>query len=125
MPMMRYKLEQIVAQSSVPTVLSRAILCVAAGELWVPSDVLHEFLCEVGHIPRKDVHRRQTTTPREEEILELVRKRLSNREIADLLEIQVSTVKFHVANIFSKLHATNRRQLADAPFRGLRRILPD
>jgi len=40
-----------------------------------------------------------------------VRRRLSNREIADLLQIRVSTVKFHLSNILSKMHANNRREL--------------
>lgn len=112
-----------VAHASVPDALCRAILCVAAGQLWVPQQVLKEFLSEVGRILRKDVHHRQSTTPREDEILELVRKRLSNREIADLLKIRVSTVKFHVSNIFSKMHASSRRELAHTPFRKLGRIL--
>ncbi len=111
-----------VAHSTVSEVLSRAILRVAAGQLWVPPEVLQEFLCEIGHILRKDLQR-QTTTPREGEILELIRKRLSNREIADLLKIRVSTVKFHVSNIFSKMHATSRRELAADPFRKFGRIL--
>jgi DNA-binding NarL/FixJ family response regulator len=108
-----------VPHAKVSGVLSQAILCVAAGQLWVPPEVQQEFFCEIGHILRRDVHSRQTTTPREDEILELVRRRLSNREIADLLKIRVSTVKFHVANIFSKLNANNRRELADSPFAGL------
>jgi len=112
-----------VAHANVSHFLARAILCVAAGQLWVSQEVLREFLFEVGRILRKDVHHRQTTTPREDEILELVRRRLSNREIADLLQIRVSTVKFHISNIFSKMHASRRRELADAPFRKLRRIL--
>src|SRR6266849_6441482 len=111
-----------VAHSTVSEVLSRAILRVAAGQLWVPPEVLQEFLCEIGHIRRKDLQR-QTTTPREGEILELIRKRLSNREIADLLKIRVSTVKFHVSNIFSKMHATSRRELAADPFRKFGSIL--
>jgi DNA-binding NarL/FixJ family response regulator len=112
-----------VAHSNVSEVLSRAILRVAAGQLWVPPEVLQEFQCEIGHILRKDLPQRQTTTPREDEILELIRKRLSNREIADLLKIRVSTVKFHVSNIFSKMHATSRRELAADPFPKLGRIL--
>ena len=112
-----------VAHTNVPDSLGRAIQCVAGGRLWVPQEVLQEFLCEVGRILRKDIYDRQTTTPREDEILELVRKRLSNREIADLLKIRVSTVKFHVSNIFSKMHASSRRELAVAPFRKFERIL--
>jgi len=114
-----------VAHAKVRKNLLRAILCVAAGQLWAPTEVQKEFLSEVGRILRKDIDHRQATTPREDEILELVRRRLSNREIAELLRIQVSTVKFHISNIFSKLHASNRRELVGGPFRKLEKILTD
>lgn len=100
-----------------------AILSIAAGQLWVTPEVLQEFLVEVGRALRNDSRPRQTTTPREEEILELVRRRLSNREIADLLQIRVSTVKFHLSNILSKLHASNRHELTEAPSARLWRML--
>lgn len=99
--------------------LVRAVNCIAANQLWVPSDALPEFLREVSCVLRKDAHARRTTTPREEEILELVRRRLSNPEIADLLQIRVSTVKFHLSNILSKLNANNRRELTQATSQSL------
>ncbi len=102
-----------VPHADVSGTLIRAILFVAAGHLWVTPEVLHDFLSEVGSVLRKDFHARQTTTRREDEILELVRRRLSNREIANLLQIRVSTVKFHLSNILSKLHARNRHDLTD------------
>jgi len=102
-----------VPHADVSGTLIRAILFVAAGHLWVTPEVLHDFLSEVGSVLRKDAHARQTTTRREDEILELVRRRLSNREIANLLQIRVSTVKFHLSNILSKLHARNRHDLTD------------
>lgn len=102
-----------VTHASAPTTLVRAILSVAANQLWVPPDVLSEFLREVNCVLHKNAHSRHTT-PRENEILELIGRRLSNREIADFMEISVSTVKFHVSNILSKLQVQNRRDLAKA-----------
>jgi len=102
-----------VPHADVSGTLVRAIFFVAAGHFWVTPEVLHDFLSEVGSVLRKDFHARQTTTRREDEILELVRRRLSNREIANLLQIRVSTVKFHLSNILSKLHARNRHDLTD------------
>ncbi len=93
--------------------LIRAIFSVAADQLWVPEVVLAAFLTEMCRILHKDDRPRETTTPREDEILELVRRRLSNREIADLLRIRVSTVKFHVSKILSKVHACNRGELVE------------
>jgi len=46
-------------------------------------------------------------------VIELVKRRLSNKEIGAILNIQESTVKFHLSNIFSKLQVNRRRQLQD------------
>lgn len=104
-----------VRNADAPRVLIRAVLCVAAGLLWVTHMAFQQFLSEAGRALRKDARTLLTTTPREAEILELVRRRLSNREIADILQIRVSTVKFHLSNILSKLHAQNRHELAGPP----------
>lgn len=50
-------------------------------------------------------------TPREQEILDLVIKGLSNQEIANELFITVATTKSHIQNIFKKLDVTNRTSL--------------
>lgn len=47
-------------------------------------------------------------TEREREVLSLLANGYSNQEIADMLSIGMPTVKFHLANIFSKLGAKNR-----------------
>ena len=52
-------------------------------------------------------------TNREQEIIELLSKRLSNQEIADHLFISLETVKRHIANIYRKLQVKNRRQAVD------------
>jgi NarL family two-component system response regulator LiaR len=49
-------------------------------------------------------------TPREREILALMVKGLSNAEIAERLVVSLSTVKFHVSSIFSKLGVTSRAE---------------
>ena len=51
-----------------------------------------------------------TLTAREKEVLELITKGRSNKEIADVLFIAEKTVKTHISNILSKLHVTNRAQ---------------
>jgi NarL family two-component system response regulator LiaR len=47
-------------------------------------------------------------TSRERELLALMARGLGNREIAQRLSITMPTVKFHVTNILSKMHASNR-----------------
>lgn len=47
-------------------------------------------------------------TDREQEILTLLTRGLTNLEISNQLSITTATVKFHLTNIFSKLGAKNR-----------------
>jgi DNA-binding CsgD family transcriptional regulator len=49
-------------------------------------------------------------THREIEILELISKGLSNREIADALFVSENTIKTHSSNLFLKLNAKRRTQ---------------
>lgn len=51
-------------------------------------------------------------TAREREVLNLVGKGLTNREIARALYITENTVKIHLRNILEKLHLQNRVQAA-------------
>ena len=51
-------------------------------------------------------------TPRETQVLRLIAMGLSNREIADALEISVETVKEHVQNLLRKLSLNDRTQAA-------------
>jgi DNA-binding NarL/FixJ family response regulator len=53
---------------------------------------------------------------RELEVLQLVAKGLSNREISETLFISEHTVKSHLKNILSKLHLDNRVQLTSYAF---------
>jgi DNA-binding CsgD family transcriptional regulator len=49
-------------------------------------------------------------TPRELEILELIAQGLSNREIADRVNVSENTIKTHSSRIFDKLGARRRTQ---------------
>jgi DNA-binding NarL/FixJ family response regulator len=51
-------------------------------------------------------------TPREQEILALVAKGETNRQIAAALNIAENTVKNHIKNLLEKLSLDNRVQLA-------------
>lgn len=96
----------------VPSELVLAVHAVSAGRMWIESELLQENTqTNTANPKRTDVHGDDEVTPREEEILELVKQRLSNKEIASILSIEVSTVKYHLSNIFSKLQIGSRDQL--------------
>lgn len=48
---------------------------------------------------------------REREVVDLVAKGLSNKEVANLLFVTEKTVKFHLTNIYKKLGLKSRAQL--------------
>ncbi len=52
-------------------------------------------------------------TPREIEIMKLLARRFTNREIADELNLSIRTVERHINNVFNKTGLTNRRQTLD------------
>lgn len=60
-----------------------------------------------GRPPHPDI-----LTPREWEVLELLRQSLTNEEIAQRLDISVPGVKYHVSEILSKLHVSSREEAA-------------
>jgi DNA-binding CsgD family transcriptional regulator len=61
--------------------------------------------------PRREV----PLSAREMEVLEAIRSGRTNREIASLLGISLSTANKHVENILQKLSARNRAQAAAEP----------
>lgn len=60
----------------------------------------------------RDVVDNAGLTSRELEVLTLLGKNLTNQEIADLLFIEVGTVKNHVHNILNKLNVSSRDEAA-------------
>lgn len=63
-----------------------------------------DFAVDVAQLQRLGI------TRREYEVLELIDKGLSNKEIAESLFVSASTVKTHTSNIFSKLDARRRTE---------------
>lgn len=54
----------------------------------------------------------ETLSIKEREILKMVHEGLSNKEIADKHNIEVSTVKTHVSRIYQKTGIRNRKEVA-------------
>lgn len=74
------------------------------------SRILQEFARVGTEAPPPDSTR--SLTPREREVLQLVTKGMTNKEIGAQLHIAENTVKNHLRNILEKLHLQNRAQAA-------------
>lgn len=93
--------------------LAPAVEAVARGRLWISPEVARLYFQRTSS--RTAIRRAgaETLTMRESQILDLLRRRYSNKEVADFLGISESTVKFHVSNVLMKLNVSNRRELTE------------
>jgi len=93
-----------------PTGLEAAIRLVHEGEALLDPQITARVMEEVAHPPPTgDL---PSLTPREREVLGLLARGLSNRELADTLVVSEKTVKTHVSNILMKLGVHDRTQAA-------------
>lgn len=88
-----------------------ALRSVMAGESYVSPAVAGHILRAMHRGPseRTDL---ESLTEREHEVLQLLARGQTNREIATALVISEKTVKRHVTAILAKLHARNRTEAA-------------
>ncbi|MBA4496487.1 response regulator [Paenactinomyces guangxiensis] len=92
-----------------PSIWLEYLQSLAADEAPMPREVARRILNEFSQAPSPP--RESGLTAREQEILGLVARGLSNKEIAAQLSISEYTVKNHLKNIMQKLHLNNRVQL--------------
>jgi DNA-binding NarL/FixJ family response regulator len=104
-------LKGVVLYKDVPDQLPRAVKSVVNGGYWVKPEVLAQYVLQRSSKPR--VLNGHTLTHREGEVLQLLKDRLSNKEIGLKLVLSESTVKFHVAHIFNKLGIHDRQSVLD------------
>mgnify|MGYP001351685571 CR=1 FL=1 len=94
--------------------LVETIRHVYAGERFIQPGLAARLLMEMSGRDRKTgPSELDALSEREVEVLRLLAQGRSNREIAQVLVITEGTVKNHVSNILSKLHAANRTEAAN------------
>jgi NarL family two-component system response regulator LiaR len=89
-----------------------AIRAVHAGESVLHPSVARKVLNRFAGVSSKPRERKslEVLTEREMEVLKMVTKGLSNKDIADGLCLSVRTVQGHLANIFNKLRVSSRTE---------------
>lgn len=97
-------------KSATPENLIEAVRTVAAGGTWIDGTLLGPILDSYRRLrqPRAADARLDALTERELDVLRLMARGASNREIADRLYLAETTVKTHVGALFSKLGARDR-----------------
>ncbi|MFB9245832.1 response regulator transcription factor [Massilia antarctica] len=79
--------------------LTEAIRALAAGKRYFPAEIAAELANHLGQ---------ECLTPREVQVLQLIARGHSNKQVAGELALSEDTVKGHLRNIMDKLGANNR-----------------
>jgi len=98
-------------KDSSPEELVRAIHQVHRGESSLSPAIARKLLQEISRPPARPLSP-EPLTERELEVLRLIARGKSNREIAGELVISEATVRTHVSNILGKLQLASRTQAA-------------
>jgi DNA-binding NarL/FixJ family response regulator len=97
-----------------PEELIAAVHAVAAGDSLLSPSVTRRVIDRIAQQPAPDLagHAKlEELTLREREVLELIARGLSNREIAAHIVVEESTVRSHIRHILSKLELRDRVQI--------------
>lgn len=96
--------------------IAEAVRSVHGGQSLIPPSMASKLLTEFATMAKREDTARQLPVPRltdrEMEVLELVARGMSNRDIASELTISENTVKNHVRNILDKLQLHSRMEAA-------------
>jgi DNA-binding NarL/FixJ family response regulator len=93
--------------------LTTALGALLSGHTWVPPEVLEEFALNAPSLLAGRRNSDTAFTEREALVVELVEKRLTNKEVALALGITERTVRFHLRNIFEKLGVSDRYSVVE------------
>jgi two-component system, NarL family, response regulator LiaR len=96
--------------------LPLAIRSILNGQLWVPAEILLAYAQQTRTLQDALLLPGQSLTAREGQVLQLLMRHLTNKEISAALAIAERTVKFHVSNILGKLHLADRHGLLPEKF---------
>ncbi len=105
----------IVLKSALTEQIASALLAVMEGGFWVNGrrlELLSAVLSELRAQIRQESSERYRLTRRELEVVGLIVKGYSNRDIAKQFNLSEETVKRHLSNTFEKLNISTRLELA-------------
>jgi len=92
--------------------LVQSIDLIGKGEVVISPPLAEKLVGKFASMRQKEAEEPTGLTNREREIVKLLPKGLTNKEMAETLFVADNTVKVHVKNILEKLQLRNRQQLA-------------
>jgi two-component system, NarL family, response regulator YdfI len=100
----------ILPSGSSPETIGAALVAATQGLVVMPRADLESLLPVEEPVEAAVTAPKESLTPRELEVLQLMARGLTNRQIARRLQISEHTVKFHAAAILGKVNARSRAE---------------
>jgi DNA-binding NarL/FixJ family response regulator len=97
-----------VAYDKVEQEICAAVDALLGGHMWHAPQVLERYAMLSSALAKQDGGKHAALSPRESEVVGLLQRRLSNKEIGCALGISERTVRYHLHNVFEKLGVHDR-----------------
>lgn len=110
---MSYGANGFIPKTSATSEMVTAIRSVLKGETWLPPAIA-EDVAAMSEQTNDIADKVRTLTPKQFQVLSLVKEGMSNKEIADNLDITEATVKAHISTLFKRLDVKSRTQIVVA-----------
>lgn len=92
--------------------LARAIIAAGRGEIVLPPELATQALVALARGEFENQPPEISLTEREQDVLDLLAKGMTNKDIAQTLILSVRTVEAHLGNIYGKLGVASRTEAA-------------
>lgn len=100
-----------IVKRAVESELIDSIRAVQRGDLYIHPSMTRSLLGDLSPRPESRDAPLEALTPREVDILRLIARGCTNRQMADILQISIRTVEGHRANLMGKLNLHGRVEL--------------
>jgi DNA-binding NarL/FixJ family response regulator len=90
--------------------LTRALIAASRGEIVLPPELAARTLAALARGEVRSGQNIETLTEREREVLTLLAKGMTNKDIAQTLFLSVRTVEAHLRNVYGKLGVATRTE---------------
>jgi DNA-binding NarL/FixJ family response regulator len=99
-----------IPKTTATPMIKEALLAILRGEKWLP-DGMAAAILEVDDDTKDIAVKLKELTPKQFQVLKLVKDGLMNKQIASKLHVTEATVKAHIGVIFKKLEVKTRTQV--------------
>ncbi len=95
-------------------IIEQVLSTVSSGNIWLYPELMNYIIkhININNDDNKSSGALEKLSAKEKEVANLVAEGMSNKEIAQSLDVQLVTIKKHIGNIFSKLSIKDRVALA-------------